>query len=768
LAAKRENKQRRQLWLLATEGQAGRGIVAEVAVRQRTFRLYRYAVPDSLADAVRPGVLVRVPYGRSGNLREGWCVRVTRGVWDHTLKPIEAVIAGEPLLSEDILELGLWVSEYYASPPAYTLDAIVPAPLRRPRLRKVAYVRATGRSADKPLSRQQRALLDVIADGELPRDAALRAAEVGPSSLQTLRKRGLLEVATREEPVALPVPSPPAGEPASVAPPATAEDAFALTIGQQAALTAISAAIDAPEHFGVFLLFGVPGSGKTEVYVRAIRRVLASGRQAIILVPEIALATQVVGRLARRFSRVAVLHSRLKATIREGALRAVAAGHVDVVIGTRTAVFAPCPRLGLIVVDEEQEGSFKNLQAPFFHARDVAIKRAQIERIPAVLGTATPALETWMNARTLPHFQLLHLPERVPGARVPTVRLIETGRRELGQTSELLSPELIQRLRETLAAGHQAILLHNRRGYAVYLRCQRCGLAVSCPRCGAHLVYHRADERMKCHRCGIRSPVPPHCLDDSCRGRLRSAGLGIQRLEQELQRLFPAAPLQRLDSDAMRRREDYANALERFAAGESRILLGTQMVAKGLDFPDVRLVGVLEADAAFWLPDFRAAELAFQLLVQVVGRAGRRAGDSVAVVQAANVGLPAIRAAVRIDYEAFAEDELGIRRQLFDPPFSRLVRCVCADPKADRARQEAAALAERLGALGRRFHAGIRVDAAEACVVPRLREMFRYHVVARVPRDADLRQFLRRAVQEKVLSANVRRFTVDVDPIDLL
>ncbi|MFQ5807113.1 MAG: primosomal protein N' [Phycisphaerae bacterium] len=767
MTAERERKQRGQLWLLASEGQARRDLVAEVAVRVRSSKLYRYGVPDSLADAIRPGVLVRVPFGRTGRPREGWCVRLTRRAWDHTCKPIEAVVAGEVLPSEALLELGLWVSEYYACPPGLTFERIVPAVLRKPRMRKVRYVRATGRAADKPLSKSQQALLDAVGNEEVRRGEALQTAGVGASVLQTLRKRGLLEGITRSEPVALAALAPTEYTSPEPGRRDNEEEAFTLTTGQQAALEMIAKSTAAPGEFKVFLLFGVPGSGKTEVYVRAIRGVIAAGRQAIILVPEIALATQVVERFARRFERVVVLHSRLKATTRERTLRAIAAGEADVVIGTRMAVFAPCPRLGLIVVDEEQESSFKSLQAPFFNARDVAIKRGQIEKIAVVLGSATPALETWTNAQTLPHFQLLCLPERVPGARLPTVKLVEIGRREFGQTSELLSAELTRRLRETLAAGQQAILLHNRRGYAVYLCCTRCGLTVRCQRCGSHMVYHRADERIKCHRCGARAPALTHCLDDSCRGPLRRAGVGIQRLEQEVERLFPEARLQRLDSDTMRRREDYAAALQRFAEHEADILLGTQMVAKGLDFPAVRLVGVLEADAALWLPDFRGAELAFQLLVQVVGRAGRRAGDSLALVQAENVSLPAIRSAVAIDYEGFAETELAVRRELFDPPFSRLVRIICADPTAGRARAEAAGLAERLRTLAGRIHAGIRVDDAEVCVIPRLREMFRYQVLVRTPRDADLRPLLRAAAQEKVLSPRVKRFTVDVDPLEM-
>ncbi|MCK4341356.1 MAG: primosomal protein N' [Phycisphaerae bacterium] len=549
-----------------------------------------------------------------------------------------------------------------------------------------------------------------------------------------------------------------------------AEDRFELTAGQQSALGRIRAARDGQDVFRVFLLFGVPGSGKTEVYIRTMRAVIHAGRQAILLIPEIALATQVVERLSRRFERVAVLHSQLSARMRHDTLAAIAAGKVDVVIGTRTAVFAPCPRLGLLVVDEEQESSFKNLAAPYYHARDVAIKRGQLEGVPVVLGSATPALETWYNAQHRPHFELVRLPERVPGAKLPRVSLVVSSDREGRQAAMILSPELHDQLAQTLADGQQAIILHNRRGYAVYLRCASCGLMVSCLRCGCHLVYHqyRTERVMKCHRCGARAAVPPRCLDDTCGGRLERTGRAIQHLEEVLRRSFPKARLLRLDSDTMRRRDDYRHALAGFEAGEADIMLGTQMVAKGLDFPRVRLVGVIEADAMLSLPDFRAGERVFQLIVQVVGRAGRREGTSLALVQTAARPAPAIRHALRMDYETFAGGELEQRQRLFYPPLARLVRLICADSRAGRAREAAEHLAEVLRDRATRIHAGLRVDAAEPCIVPRLREMLRYQVLVRGPRAACVHTLLHEIAAEKLPRPAVQRFTIDVDPVDLL
>ena len=551
-------------------------------------------------------------------------------------------------------------------------------------------------------------------------------------------------------------------------PAACPEDAFALTAGQREAGEQIRAALADAEPFRVFVLFGVPGSGKTEVYVRAMREVISTGRQAMLLIPEIALATQVVERLTRRFQRVAVLHSQLSARARQSTLTAIAAGEVDVVIGTRSAVFAPCPRLGLIVVDEEQEGSFKNLAAPYYHARDVAIKRGQIEGVPVLLGSATPSLETWYNAQQRPHYRLLRLPERVPGARLPEVRVAEVDAETEEPATGLLRADLRAELAETLAAGQQAILLHNRRGYAVYLRCAKCGLMVRCARCAGHLVYHQSERVLKCHRCGVRSAIPSRCLDDTCGGRLERTGSAIQRLEEELRRDFPAARLLRLDSDTMRRRDDYRIALQCFEAGDADILLGTQMVAKGLDFPGVRLVGVVEADAALSLPDFRAAERVFQLIVQVVGRAGRREGASLAVVQTGDRPASVIGHALRLNYEAFAAEELGYRRRLFYPPAARLVRLVCSDQRPHRAREEAERVAAALRERAARIHAQLRVNPVEACLVKQRRELLRYQILIRGPRSPSVQTLLHEALDEKLLLPRVERFTIDVDPLDLL
>ena len=759
-------KCRDQLWLIPDQGRVGTHVVADVAVDTPAMRTSAFAVPDDLRDRVRIGVKVRVPDRGGKRQVDGICVGVARRAWDHTLRSIKDVISTETPLTESLVELGLWVADYYHCPPARTLRALAPALAWAPTaVKAVNYLRSTGKSPEKRLSVKQSSLLDVLADrAAVRRSEALRRAGVGPSTLKSLRERGLVEQFEKCEPATPPV----AEEPFQARDPTAPEDRFVLNAEQERAIEAIGAVSGERSAFRVFLLFGVPGSGKTEVYVRAARRTLAAGRQVIVIVPEIALATHLVDRLAVRFDRVCVLHSRLSVKARRGALRSIRCGQVGVVIGTRTAVFAPCPDLGLIVVDEEQEGSLKNLVSPRYHARDTAIKRGELENIPVVLGTATPALETWYNATVMSRYRVLSLPQRVGGAEHPQVRLVIRRRSTTDRDISVISPELRAALRDTLEAREQAILLHNRRGYAVNVRCVACGLTLSCERCGTHLVYHRGEAGMKCHICGARKAVGQHCPDASCGGRLERTGLAIQRLEEELGRTFPAARLMRLDSDTMKRREDYRVALERFGRREVDILIGTQMVAKGLDFPGVRLVGVIEADSALTLPDFRAAERTFQLIAQVVGRAGRRKGGSLAVIQSESASLGVVRQAVEMDYEAFARDELERRKRLFYPPFSRMIRCVCSAEQRGHARHAAEGLVEALRANAGRISAGIQISDGEPCVISRQRDRFRYQLLIRAPRDGSAQRLLHDSFARKHFFVKKARLTIDVDPIDLL
>lgn len=760
----------RQLWLTPRQGEPHTQRVADVALRVGMHRLACYRVPDELVAAVTPGVLVEVPVGTSRRVVTGWCVDVADRPWDSTRQPILATLPTPLVLPPSLRALALWVADYYAAPPGRVIEAILPSTLRQMPSRGVRLIARTAQTAPDSLSPRRKAVLELLAGGPMRRSELVQRGAASPALIRGLVKLGLARIDVQREPAPRRDAKPSAAEQVANGPPpeSSPEDSFTLTPSQQDALGRIESLRNGTQRFRVVVLFGIPGSGKTEVYVRAIRSVVSAGEQALLIVPEIALATQIEQRLSRRFGRLAVLHSGLTPAARRDLLLAIAAGGIDVVLGTRTAVFAPLPRLGLIVVDEEQETSFKNLASPYFHARDVAIKRGQIENVPVVLGSATPSLETWHNAATLPHYERVDLPERVPGARLPIARAIDASRTELGQTTRVLMPEMLAALRDTVQQGEQAVLLHNRRGYAVHLRCTACGMVVRCTRCGANMVLHRRENQLKCHRCGARGEPPQTCLDQTCGGRLERTGLAIQRLEEELERELPGVRIVRMDSDEMKGRGDYDRSLRLFADRQADILIGTQMVAKGLDFPGVRLVGVVGADEMLRIPDFRAAERTFQLLVQVVGRAGRREGESLALIQTSETTSPAIRHALRVDYEAFARDELPVRRALSYPPYGRLVRILCLDERGGAAREAAREIAAELRRRAGRIHADLRVHDAEPCPIARLREMLRWQVIVRSPAGGAAQRLIHEALDTHVFRRRIRRVTIDVDPTDLL
>lgn len=742
--------------------------VATVAVPQGRGGLLAASLPDSLATRVKVGSVVCVEVPNKPPLN-GICIDISQEAWDQTRPKITDVLIDETLLSPDLVRLGRWISDYYICPPGRVFAAMLPARLRTPRTIRVRWLRALRVEKPAKLTPRQSALLAALSNGE--RRALEVVAETGASSavIASLRNRGLIERFETTEYAPPRANRALTSETDLVFDSNSAEERFELTPDQLAALDAIQIVIAAQSPaFLAFVLFGIPGSGKTEVYVRAIREVIRRGAQAILLVPEIALATQVVARLARRFERVAILHSRLTTRARTDTLRAIAAGAADVVIGTRTAVFAPCPRLGLIVVDEEQESSFKNQATPRFHARDVAIMRAQHAGIPVLLGSATPSLETWHNANTLPHYRLLRLSQRVPGAQLPRVEVVSRDSRDEAGSGSLLDERLVQLLREALATKQQAVILHNRRGYARALQCERCGLKPTCERCRAPLVFHEIDRSLRCHRCGFHLPAPRVCPNATCGGPMRRLGVGIQRVSEVLARVVPTARMLRVDSDSLKHRRDYEDALRRVESHEVDILLGTQIVAKGLDFPAVGLVAVIDADATLWLPDFRAAERTFQLLMQVIGRAGRREGESIAFLQAADPQLPALRYAISLDYESFATHELISRERWRYPPFGRLARIVLADDRPHRAAEAAGKLSGDLARIAARVSAQIEVGPGEPCAISRHRDRLRYQILIRAPRDGSLQRIFAIADQERRLRCSVQRQLVDIDPIDML
>ncbi|MEI6241530.1 MAG: primosomal protein N', partial [Planctomycetia bacterium] len=569
-----------------------------------------YLVPESLAAAVEPGKRVRVPLGRGNRERLAYCVAVRSGeLPQQPLKSVAGVEDEQPLLSPRMLELTEWMSEKWLARRGEVLEAVLPAGVRATRKRReVPLLVATG---VKPTRTPTPAQAHVLAAAASPATAEELATRTGASRavITRLLKTGLLAVAGVADEAA------PADGRARI----VHERPDELSPSQACALEAIRGPMRAGRHETI-VLFGVTGSGKTEVYLQAVEDTVAAGKQAIVLVPEISLTPQTCDRFRARFGRVAVLHSHLTPAERHAQWREIAKGRVGVVVGARSAIFAPTPRLGLVVIDEEHESSFKQATSPRYHARDVAEWIARAEGVPLVLGSATPSLETF--ARCLAgEWTMCRLPERVGGSQLPAVITVDL-RDPSSRTRGSVSPRLAAGMKWALDTGGQVMLLLNRRGFATHVQCRSCGHTVRCPQCDLALTVHRPGNRGICHGCGLVSRLAHDCPE--CHApHPAQRGTGTQRLEEEIRGLFPGTRVARMDTDTMRTRGSHERTLDAFRAREIDILVGTQMIAKGLDFPSVMLVGVVNADAALHLADFRAAERTCQLVTQVAGRSGR-------------------------------------------------------------------------------------------------------------------------------------------------
>jgi primosomal protein N' (replication factor Y) len=544
------------------------------------------------------------------------------------------------------------------------------------------------------------------------------------------------------------------------------EKHLVLNPDQGQALKAILGALSAQRHQTI-LIHGVTGSGKTEVYIQAIQEVIHFGRQAIVLVPEISLTPQTVERFRQRFGGVAVLHSHLSDAERHHHWQRIAEGAVSVVVGARSAIFAPTPHLGLIVLDEEHESSFKQESAPRYHARDVAIARAEAEGIPLVLGSATPSLESWHRAQT-GEYALVEMPRRVLDRPLPTVGTIDLrGQKQSGGLSSgAISRQLRAAITQALDEGGQVILLLNRRGFSTHIQCPACGHVMRCPECDSALTHHRTQEMALCHYCDYEVPAPTRCPACDFVG-IRYSGLGTQRLEAEVRARFPQVTVLRMDTDTMQAHGSHERALSAFRSGKVRILLGTQMIAKGLDFPNVTLVGVINADTALHLPDFRAAERTFHLVTQVAGRTGRGSKGGRVLVQTFSPDHPAIQAAVHHDYAAFAAGELPMRQMLRYPPFARMIRLVIRGPVEPVAAEFGKYLAGRIMAALHERSADARVLGPAPCPFARLKGQYRFQIQAQDPDGQGLREAVRQATTDIELPEDVQ-WIVDVDPVEML
>jgi primosomal protein N' (replication factor Y) len=723
--------------------------------------LFTYRVPDVLQARIRPGMRVRVPLGRQ--TRTG----IVAGFADHPpageLRTVlDLVDDPEPFLPADVLELCRWTARYYLTSLAEVIGTIVgtriPAPsalraFRVARRLNDAEVTAFGRRAPAR-ARAYHAVLD--APGGALSAADAEAAGATPAALRALVAAGIVDVLHVDRPPA------PAPEPDVARPPAT------LTAAQQRAVDALTTSI-AAHRPGSFLLHGVTGSGKTEVFLAAAAATLGAGRGVLVLVPEIALTHQLAERVQARFgATVAVLHSGLGPRERWDEWRRIRRGGARVVVGARSAVFAPVPELGLVVVDEEHDASYKQEDGLRYNARDLAVVRARLAGGVAVLASATPSAETYAAAHDGRH-TLLELPERPTPHPLPPVDVVDLrGRPRERARPQLLTEELTAALEANLARGGQTLVFLNRRGFATYLQCPACGDTPTCPGCSVVLTWHRAANALVCHHCRHHRRPPASCA--ACGGgALEAFGVGTEQIETTLRACYPLATVDRLDRDAAQRPAAQRRILQAWHAGETDILVGTQMVSKGHDVPGVTLAVVLLADLSLNVPDFRAGERTLQLLVQVAGRAGRGDVPGRVVVQTLRPEHPSLVAAARHDYTGFITGELERRRALGYPPFARLVnlRLDGRDPAAvERAARE---LAGRLRRAAR--ERGLGDDAVLGPAPPpveRVRGRYRWQVLLRARDVPALRALARTArVSEPALRRGHVRLVVDVDPYSM-
>ncbi|MCD6527916.1 MAG: primosomal protein N' [Desulfuromonas sp.] len=733
---------------------------AEVALLAPLPRPLTYLLPDDLAMQVQPGMRVKVPLGRRSAV--GVVLAVTDDCSLPRLKPVDEVLDELPLLNEKLLEFIRRASAYYVHPLGLALKTALPAGLgslqSAPKIKQTKVYCRTAQQLELR-GAMQRQVLDYIEQHQPVDLAVLREQFSSPYSvLQRLESLDLIRYDVQE----------------------TARDPFVglnvsadlpqvLTTEQASAVDAISAAT-AEQAFVPFLLHGVTGSGKTEVYLQSIQAVLAAGNQALVLVPEIALTPQLVARFRARFEaqqrRVGVLHSGMSAAERYDMWRAIVrdgrdtgeGDGVDIVIGARSAVFAPLSRLGIIVVDEEHDDSYKQSEGFRYQGRDLALMRGQMEKVPVVLGSATPALTSYRRAQQ-GALRCLPLPQRIGDRTLPQVELVDmrTATVEGG-----LSEPLIEAIDERLQRGEQSLLLLNRRGFSPYLLCGDCGGSYRCPNCDITLTWHRQVAQLRCHYCDYMQP-PKDCCPQCGGAAMEPEGMGTERLAAELQQRFPGARIARMDRDTTSAKGAQQALVSKMEARQVDILVGTQMVAKGHDFAAVTLVGILDADATLNFPDFRAAERSFSLLAQVAGRAGRGELQGAVIVQTYAPDNPVLSCAVDHDYHTFAEQELPMRQMLLYPPYGYLVNLLISGLDRKSVENCAEQLAGMLDGT-----AGVEVLGPAACPLFRLRNRYRMQILLKSETRPPLRQLLAGAAQWRKNFPATVSLAIDVDPVDMM
>ncbi len=757
-------------------------LIAKVISDLALDKTFDYLMPEELRGDIAVGSQVKVPFGRSERL--GFVLRLSdhSEYPAHRLKSIIALSENRTRLTENLLKLGLWMAEYYCCSQEQAVRCLLPGAVRSGRIhtRKENFHYLADREGaerfiaenegKKRFSTRVELLKNFLSDFEYSSSEFLEKFQKNTAVLAPLVKAGLIKTESRavergifgSSELVASSPRPPTEE-------------------QAAVLNKFDAMLE--QGGGVMLLHGVTNSGKTEVYMQAVEKVRRLGKGAIVLVPEISLTPQTVRRFRARFGdRLSVLHSALSDGERFDQWNKIDRGEADIVVGARSALFAPIHNLGLIVVDEEHESSYKQSETPRYHARDVAVVRGKIESAVVILGSATPSAESVENARS-GKYTLCEMKNKVSCSVEPRVRIIDmrlcsapaaaggdsgaggnTGNENTGpgRMGSIFSPLLIESVNDRLRRGEQSILFYNLRGYARTFGCELCQYEAHCPDCSVKLVYSRRNQTLNCHWCGHSETAPSKC--PVCGNpEIRYSGSGTERIENIAAAVFPGARICRMDSDTMRRAEDYENALDDFRRGATDILIGTQMIAKGLHFPNVTLVGILNADQSLNQPDFRAAERTYQLITQVAGRAGRGDTPGEVLIQSYNPENEVISAAAKGDFEAFQQYDFEVRKILKYPPFSHLILLHFESENEQFAADYAMAVAENLKPY---LNNDIKMAGPMPAPVERIKGKFRYQIVLR----GENMRYLRRALRYMVLNTpegGKVSFFIDVDAQDM-
>lgn len=727
---------------------------ALVNIKGLGVKTFSYLIPDEMKDKIRIGQAILVPFGRQG-LINAFCVGFSDYLpGDFKVKKINKILDETPLFSIEYLKLLEWVANYYCCDLVTVLNAAIPLKLIEKASKTEQIIEFV--KFDGATKRQVQVLELLQKSGKMPLILFEKYAKTTRATIKKLEQTGCIKLIQEEL----------YRNPLDILRITEREPLFELSGDQKKVYEGIKNKISGRNEI---LLHGVTASGKTEVYFKLIDDTIKSGKSVLFLAPEIALASQLTKRLAKKFGTkdVAIWHSSISDGERYDVWQKLYKDEIKILAGARSAVFAPLKNIGLIIIDEEHEGAYKQTTpAPRYDARTVARKLSEFHNCPLLLGSATPDIATYYRA--INSGNLFELKKRYNDAKVPPVTVINMQEHGRAAYRNVLSMPLQTEIKETLSKGQQVILLINRRGFSTFTQCQACGHVIQCPNCAIPMIWHSKDQMLKCHYCNHAEYFPdvcPECGSDA----FKNSGTGTQKIEQYVKELFPENNVERIDSDILVRKGEHIRLLEKFQRGDIDILVGTQMIAKGLDNPNVTLVGVISADASFNLPDFRASERGFQLLTQVAGRAGRGEFAGKVLFQTYNPDFYALESAKSQNYREFYDTEIAAREEFDYPPFSQIIRLILSSQNNFRAEKSAQEIALRLCIMIEKYGISERLDilGPTPCVIERINGQYRFQILIKNKMSGKGHQFVSSFLNKVIMPKDIK-LAIDVDPLDIL